>query len=94
MDEKYPAIIRTNSQLSGGNGNIKWEVRKMKRIQLSDGQPTDIRKVDESNEVVELTNHIIQVCKESGLSYVDVNKALYLADKELYLKTIYRSINR
>lgn len=66
----------------------------MKRIQLSDGQPTDICKVNESNEVVELTNHIIQVCKESGLSYVDVNKALYLADKELYLETIYRSINR
>lgn len=66
----------------------------MKRIQLSDGQPTDIRKRDESKEVVELTENIIKVCRESGLSYADVNKALYLADKELYFGVIYGRINR
>lgn len=31
----------------------------MKRIQLSDGQPTDIRKRNESKEVVELTENIL-----------------------------------
>lgn len=29
-----------------------------------------------------------KLCEESGLSYVEINKALYLADKELYTQLL------
>lgn len=60
----------------------------MKKIQLTEGQPTSIRAKDETQEVIILSDIIISKCEKSGLSYVEVNKALYLADKELYMRTI------
>lgn len=60
----------------------------MKKIQLADGLPADIRAKEQSSEVNELTKEIQKICKNSGLSYVEMNKALYLADKGLYEKVI------
>lgn len=60
----------------------------MKKIQLSDGQPSNIERREQSNQGNTLTDEIKNICKESGLSYVEVNKALYLADKELYLNLL------
>lgn len=65
----------------------------MKKIQLTDGLPTNIRKEEQSDEVNELVSKIEECCKNSELSYWEINKALYLVDKELYLKTITRRHN-
>ena len=58
----------------------------MKKIQLSDGMPSDIRRNEVSTKVKELLDNTKKLCKESELSYVEINKALYLADKELMEK--------
>ena len=60
----------------------------MKKIQLSDGMPSDIRRTEVSIKAKELLDNTKKICKESGLSYVEINKALYLADKELYMEKI------
>lgn len=60
----------------------------MKKINLTDGMPASIRKQEQSNEVIILTDKVKRICVESKLSYLEVNKALYLADIELYKKTI------
>lgn len=60
----------------------------MKKIQLSDGMPSDIRRNEVSAKVKELLDNTKELCKESELSYVEINKALYLADKELYMEKI------
>gem|GEM_PF-2604448 len=62
----------------------------MKKIQLSDGMPTDILSEDQPKEVVSLLDKIMELSLKSGLSYVEVNKALYLADKGLFERTIWR----
>ena len=60
----------------------------MKKIQLSDGMPSDIQKSEVPEKVKNLINATKKLCKDSGLSYVEINKALYLADKELYMEKI------
>ncbi len=60
----------------------------MKKIQLSDGMPSDIRRNEVSAKVKELLDNTKKLCKESELSYVEINKALYLADKELYTQLL------
>ncbi len=60
----------------------------MKKIQLSDGMPNSISKNELTPVTNELLERIEELCKESGLSYVEINKALYLADKELYMEKI------
>lgn len=60
----------------------------MKRIQLTDGLPSDIRRKEQSKQVNELVDKIKAICEKSELSYREKNKALYLADKELYIETI------
>lgn len=60
----------------------------MKKIQLTDGMPVSIRREDQERKIIELLEKIKDACNQSGLSYVDTNKALYLADKELYQEKI------
>lgn len=60
----------------------------MKRIQLTDGMPSDIRRKEQSKQVNELADKIKDICLKSKLSYKEKNKALYLADKELYIEII------
>ncbi|MDT2419473.1 hypothetical protein P7D58_15835 [Enterococcus avium] len=60
----------------------------MKKIQLSDGMPNNISKNELTPATNELLERIEELCKESELSYVEINKALYLADKELYMEKI------
>jgi len=42
-----------------------------------------------SEEIIELVNKLREVCKESGLSYAKLNKALHQTDAELYIKLLY-----
>lgn len=60
----------------------------MKKIQLSDGMPNSISKNELTPATNELLERIEELCKESGLTYVQINEALYLADKELYMEKI------
>lgn len=60
----------------------------MKKIQLSDGMSNNISKNELTPATNELLERIEELCKESELSYVEINKALYLADKELYMEKI------
>nr|DAZ32014.1 MAG TPA: hypothetical protein [Caudoviricetes sp.] len=60
----------------------------MKKIQLSDGMPNSISKNELTPATNELLERIEELCEESELSYVEINKALYLADKELYIEKI------
>ncbi|MBX8938521.1 hypothetical protein [Enterococcus gilvus] len=60
----------------------------MKKIQLSDGAPSDIRRAEITQKVKDLLDNTKKLCEESGLSYIEINKALYLADKELYMEKI------
>ncbi|ATH93214.1 hypothetical protein ACH95_13995 [Bacillus glycinifermentans] len=63
----------------------------MKRIQLTDGMPSNISKNELKQETLELLKAVIKECSKSGLSYVEINKALHLADEELYKSVIHRS---
>ncbi|WP_251867587.1 hypothetical protein [Enterococcus malodoratus] len=60
----------------------------MKKIQLSDGMPTDIQRQNLNVNNIELLEKVKKLCVESDLSYVEINKALYLADKELYTQLL------
>lgn len=60
----------------------------MKKIDLTDGMSKSISRKEQGSKVIELLEKIKSECKQSGLSYVDTNKALYLADKELYQEKI------
>lgn len=60
----------------------------MKKIQLADGMPNSIELKNQSDSVKKLVDNIKKVCLESGENYVNQNKALYLADKELYMEKI------
>ncbi|BBM17664.1 hypothetical protein G15_1309 [Enterococcus avium] len=60
----------------------------MKKIQLSDGMPIDIQRKNLNITSVELLKKVKKLCVESDLSYVEINKALYLADKELYTQLL------
>lgn len=42
-----------------------------------------------SEEIIELVNKLREICKESGLSYAKLNKALHQTDAELYIKLLY-----
>lgn len=66
----------------------------MKKIQLTDGLPSNVLLEDQSDEVVSLVEKIATLGMESGLSYVEINKALYLADKGLYINVISGSCSR
>lgn len=58
----------------------------MRKIQLVEGV-SGITKRNVKPETETLMKSIVEKCSKSGLSYVEINKALYLADGELY-KTI------
>lgn len=60
----------------------------MKKIHLADGLPTAIEKNIQKKGTQELLLRIVEACEKSNLSYVEINKALYLADKEFYEKRI------
>ncbi|MFD9627707.1 hypothetical protein [Peribacillus muralis] len=60
----------------------------MKRINLSDGMPSSFKKNDLKLETQELVNKLQKECVNSGLSYVEINKALHIADEELYKSVI------
>ncbi|API92670.1 MULTISPECIES: hypothetical protein [unclassified Virgibacillus] len=64
----------------------------MKRIQLSDGMPTSVRRVELNPKTLNLLEKIKEECSKSGLSYVKVNKALHLADEELYKEAINKNL--
>lgn len=64
----------------------------LKKIQLSDGMPVSISKNELKPETVNLLCVILKTCAESDLSYVEVNKALHLADEELYKSVINSSV--
>ena len=53
-----------------------------------DGMPNDILPSELSEQGKTLLDQIKKLAKESKLSYVEINKALYLADKELYIEKI------
>ncbi|MDT0163861.1 hypothetical protein [Bacillus sp. AG4(2022)] len=63
----------------------------MKKIQLSDGMPSSISRAGMKPETLQLLEVIRYRCVESGLSYVEINKALHQADEELYRKVISES---
>ncbi|MDT2830878.1 hypothetical protein P7H62_06230 [Vagococcus carniphilus] len=60
----------------------------LKRVELSDGQPTSIDRNLASKRSKELADEIKELCKSKGVSYVEINKALYIADTELCIETI------
>lgn len=60
----------------------------LKKVELSDGQPSSIDRSLASKKSVELADEIKELCKSKGMSYVEINKALYLADTELCIETI------
>lgn len=64
----------------------------MKKIQLTDGMPTSVKKEDLKKDKENLLVKIKEECLKSRLSYVEVNKAIYLADKEFY-KSVVNSEN-
>ncbi|WP_144505442.1 hypothetical protein [Bacillus mycoides] len=66
----------------------------MKRIQLTDGSPTSVRREDLKSRTVELLVEIKARCLSSGLSYVEVNKALHVVDEELYKDVIHSSCKK
>lgn len=44
---------------------------------------------ERDSEIVNVIDSVKKICDESNLNYIKLNKALYLADKELYLKRLY-----
>ncbi|PGM88005.1 hypothetical protein [Bacillus cereus] len=60
----------------------------MKKIQLTDGMPTNVKRVDLKPKTIELLEKIKEECTKSDLSYVEMNKALHVADEELYISVI------
>ncbi len=65
-----------------------------RKVQLSDGQPSSIDRALASKKSNELADEIKEVCRAKGLSYVETNKALYLADTELYMETINTNLHQ
>ncbi|HDT6577489.1 TPA: hypothetical protein QFT23_003668 [Bacillus cereus] len=63
----------------------------MKKIQLSDGMPASVGRGDLKLKTIELLEIIKEACTKSGLSYVEMNTALYVADEELYKSVIHGS---
>ncbi|KNE22447.1 hypothetical protein [Virgibacillus pantothenticus] len=63
----------------------------MKKIDLINESSIDAMFKEQAKEVRNLTEDVIKVCFKSGLSYKDMNKALYIADKGLYRNTINKS---
>lgn len=63
----------------------------MKRIQLTDGSPTNVQPLKSST--INLATVIKAECKKNGLSYVEINKALHVADEELYKEAINKKFN-
>ncbi|EAC3095602.1 hypothetical protein ABF12_13970 [Listeria monocytogenes] len=59
----------------------------MKKIQLADTIGEMVEERD--SEIVNVIDSVKKICDESNLNYIKLNKALYLADKELYLKRLY-----
>ncbi|PGK16003.1 hypothetical protein CN903_28885 [Bacillus cereus] len=66
----------------------------MKRVQLTDGQSTSVRREDLKSGAVELVKIIKKACLNSSLSYVEVNKALHVVDEELYKRVINSSCEK
>lgn len=62
-------------------------MRKWKKIQLADTIGEMVEERD--SEIVNVIDSVKKICDESNLNYIKLNKALYLADKELYLKRLY-----
>lgn len=68
----------------------------MNRIQLCEAVPGHyiggnyLDKKAVKNDTLELKEKIKELCRSEPRSYVEINKALHLADEELYLETISR----
>ncbi|EAD4838443.1 hypothetical protein WN83_14280 [Listeria monocytogenes] len=60
----------------------------MKKIQLTDTIGEMVEERDP--EIVNVIDRIKKICDESNLNYIELNKALYQVDKELYLEKLYR----
>lgn len=65
----------------------------MKRIQLSDGMPSNVGRIDLTKQGERILEAIKQCLIDGGLSYTEINKILYLADQELYIETITKPLN-
>ena len=63
----------------------------MKKIQLTDGMPKYVRRVNLKPKTIELLEKIKEECTKSDLSYIEVNKALHVADEELYKSVVHSS---
>ncbi|AFQ19372.1 hypothetical protein P9Y62_31130 [Bacillus thuringiensis] len=66
----------------------------MKKIQLTDGMPTSIKREELKKSTENLLMKIKEECLKSELSYVEVNKALHLADEELYKSVIHNAFKK
>lgn len=66
----------------------------MKRIQLADSLPASIIEKGQSPKVIDLLEKIRVECNQTGLSYIEINKALYLADKEFYIKALTSTLDK
>lgn len=64
----------------------------MKKIHLTDGMPTTVRQSELSEDTKLLLDDIVKKCSDSGLSYKEINKALHVADEELYRKVLEKPI--
>ncbi|MEH7153041.1 hypothetical protein CN404_19870 [Bacillus thuringiensis] len=66
----------------------------MKKIQLTDGMPTSIKREELKKSIENLLMKIKEECLKSELSYVEENKALHLADEGLYKSVIHNSCKK
>ncbi|EMI3503519.1 TPA: hypothetical protein QCY18_004740 [Bacillus cereus] len=66
----------------------------MKKIQLTDGMPTSVKREELKRSTENLLIKIKEECLKSELSYVEINKALHLADEELYKSVIHNSCKK
>lgn len=66
----------------------------MKKIQLSDGIPSNVVGRIDLTKQGERTLEVIKECLTAGkLSYTEINTILFLADREIYIETITKPLN-
>lgn len=71
----------------------------MNRIQLCEAIPGQYRggnyldRKSVKKDMLELKEKIKELCRSEQESYAEINKALHLADEELYLETINKKWN-
>lgn len=67
---------------------------ELNKISLTNYDPstTKISESEMDERTVELKNEVVKLCKTHNVSYVQINKALYSADRELYFNAINQAI--